>query len=322
MTAPHTRALLGAVLALVVASGEAAERRLYRIGVLNEAWAANHPTVQGLKSGLNDLGIVEGRDVSFDIRFTQGDPKALPAAAEALVKAGADLIFTCNEAATNAAKKATDKLPVVFTLVGDAVRAGLVKQRVQPGGNLTGVTNLAVELTPKRIEVLKSLFPSVRRVWILYEGNDATADAMLDTAREAARRLHVEIVARGIQAREELPSVLRELRQGDALLAPEKDALDIGAMILEVSLASRIPSVFPSSLWVGHGGLVSYGPDYRAQGVQAARLVAKIMRGARPQHLPVEGAHKVDLAVNLKTAAHLGVEVPRRVLLRANVIRR
>jgi putative ABC transport system substrate-binding protein len=98
--------------------------------------------------------------------------------------------------------------------------------------------------------------------------------------------------------------------------------LDIPAAILEVSLSSRVPAAFPAALWVSHGGLVSYGSDYHAQGIQAARLVAKILRGARPQDLPVEGADKIDLAVNLKTAALLGLSVPRKVLLRADVLRR
>ena len=98
--------------------------------------------------------------------------------------------------------------------------------------------------------------------------------------------------------------------------------MDIPAVMLEVSLSSRVPAVFPAALWVGHGGLVSYGSDYHAQGVQAARLVAKLLRGARPQDLPVEGADKIDLAVNLKTASVLGLPVPRKILLRADTIRR
>jgi putative ABC transport system substrate-binding protein len=120
---------------------------------------------------------------------------------------------------------------------------------------------------------------------------------------------------------EQIPTILRELRPGDALLAPDKDALDIPAAILERSLGARMPAVFPSALWVGQGGLVSYGPDYYAQGLQAARLVAKILRGARPEDLPVEGADKIDLAVNLRTATLLGLTVPHKVLLRAETIR-
>ena len=112
------------------------------------------------------------------------------------------------------------------------------------------------------------------------------------------------------------------MRSGDALLAPDIDTLDIPAAILRVSLESRIPAVFGTALWVNRGGVVSYGPDYFAQGVQSARLVAKILRGARPQDLPVEGARKIELAVNLKTVTLFGATVPRRILVRADRLHR
>jgi putative ABC transport system substrate-binding protein len=113
--------------------------RPYRIGVLNEAWAANHPTVEGLKAGLRELGFEEGRHVVYDIRFSKGDPKSIPPAAQALVKDGVDLLFTSNESATRAAQAATKTIPIVFALVGDPITAGVVKQLARPGGNLTGV---------------------------------------------------------------------------------------------------------------------------------------------------------------------------------------
>jgi putative ABC transport system substrate-binding protein len=116
--------------------------------------------------------------------------------------------------------------------------------------------------------------------------------------------------------------VLGEIRRDDAVLAPEGSNPDLTIAIIERSLALRVPAVFGTALWVGYGGLLSYGPDYYAQGVQAAALVAKILRGARPQDLPVEGAEKIDLAVNLKTAELLGLTVPRKILLRADAFRR
>lgn len=297
-------------------------RRPYRIGILNEAWAANHPAVEGLKAGLRELGLEEGRDVTFDIRFTEGNPEATPVAAAALVKAGVDLIFASSEAATQAAKAATLQIPIVFTLVGDPVAAGIVAKLAQPGGNLTGISSLTTELVPKRLEALKTLIPTIRRVWAVYYAADPSSMAAARKAEEAAPRLRLELVSRPVRTPEELERVFQDIRPGDALLPPDIATMDIPAVMLEVSLSSRVPAVFPASLWVGHGGLVSYGSDYHAQGVQAARLVAKILRGARPQDLPVEGADKIDLAVNVKTAGLLGVTVPRKVLLRADMIRR
>ena len=314
-------ALLG-MLTMAAGAGAQAARRPYRIGVLNEAWAANHPAVEGLKAGLRELGFEEGRDLTFDIRFTEGNPQATPVAAAALVKAGVDLIFTSNEAATHAAKAATRTVPIVFTLVGDPVAAGIVAKLARPGGNLTGVSSLTTELAPKRLEALKTLIPTIRRVWAIYHADDPSSLAAIRKAESAAPRLGLAPVARPVRTPEELERALREIRPGDALLPPDIATMDIPAILLEVSLTSRVPAVFPASLWVGHGGLVSYGSDYHAQGVQAARLVAKILRGARPEDLPVEGADKIDLAVNLKTAALLGVTVPRKVLLRADMLRR
>jgi len=313
-------AVVWVVLSAKADAGEA--RRPYRVGVLNEAWAANHPTVEGLKAGLRERGFEEGRDVTFDIHFTKGDPSATNAAAAALVKAQIDLLFTSNEAATQAAKDATQKVPIVFTLVGDPVAIGIVTQLAHPGGNVTGVSNLTTELVPKRIETLQKLVPAVQRIWTIYYAGDPSSVAAARKAQEAGPRLKLRVVERPVRTAEELEWALKELRPGDALLPPDIATMDIPAVILEASLAARIPAVFPAALWVGHGGLVSYGPDYYAQGVQAARLVAKILRGARPQDLPVEGADKIDLAVNLKTASLLGLTVPRKVLLRADRLQR
>jgi putative ABC transport system substrate-binding protein len=296
--------------------------RTYRVGVLNESGAANHPTVEGLKAGLRRLGFEEGRDVGFDIHFTKGDPAATNAAAAALASSRVDLIFTSNEAATQAAKSATQKIPIVFTLVGDPVAVGIVTQLAQPGGNVTGVSSLTTELVPKRIETLQKLVPSARRIWTIYYAGDPSSVAAARKAREAGPRLQIDVVDCPVYTAEELELALKDLKPGDALLPPDLAKLDIPAVILEASLAGRIPAVFPAALWVGFGGLVSYGPDYYAQGVQAARLVAKILRGARPQDLPVEGADKIDLAVNLKTANLLGLTVPRKVLLRADRLQR
>lgn len=296
--------------------------RPFRIGILNAAWAASHPTVEGLKAGLKELGLEDGRDVTFDVRFTEGKLDPMPAAAEALVKAGVDLIFTSQEAATQAARDATKSVPIVFTLVGDPVGAGIVGSLARPGGNVTGISSLQTELVAKRLEILRTLAPAVRRVWLIYYGVDLSTTPMIRKALEAAQRMKLEVVPKGVLDAGELRRVLREVRRDDAVLTPEGSSPDLSIAIIEQSLASKVPAVFGTALWVGYGGLMSYGPDYYAQGVQAAALVAKIRRGARPQDLPVEGAEKIDLAVNLKTADLLGLTVPRKILLRADAFRR
>lgn len=315
-----------AVLALVgVVSPPASAqspRAPYRVGVLNDARAANHPAAQGLKAGLRDLGFEEGRDVVFDVRLTDGAPARMPADARALVTAGVDVIVTSSEAATLAARTATPSVPIVFTLVGDPVAAGIVQSLAHPGGNLTGISSLTTELVPKRLEALKALAPRLRRVWVIDHGTDPASGAAITRALQISARVGLEIVARTVRTPDDLAHILDALRPGDGLLAPDVATMDLSAVLLEVSLAHRIPAVFSSELWVNHGGLLSYGADYRAQGAQAARLVAKILRGARPRDLPVEGADRLILAVNLKTAASFGLTVPRQVLFRADIIRR
>ncbi len=294
----------------------------HRVGVLNDARAANHPTVEGLKAGLRDLGFEEGRDVTFDVTLTDGNLDRMPAAAAALVKAGVDVIFASSEAATLAAKAATQTIPIVFTLVGDPVAAGIVTSLAHPVGNLTGVSSLTTELVPKRLEALKALAPGVRRVWAISHGADPGSGAAITRTLKESSRFGIEIVPATVLTQDDLAHTLERLRPGDALLVPDIAALDIAAVLLETSLARHVPAVFSSELWVSHGGLVSYGPDYRAQGVQAARLVGKILRGAHPRDLPVEGADRIVLAVNLKTAASFGLTAPRTLLFRADIIRR
>ena len=297
-------------------------RAPYRVGVLNDARAANHPTVDGLKAGLRGLGFEEGRNVIFDVKLTDGNPERMPAAAGALVKAGVDVIFTSNEAATLAAKAATPTIPIVFTLVGDPVVAGIVTSFAHPAGNLTGVSSLTTELVPKRLEALKALAPRLRRVWAIHHGADRASGAAITRALEVSSRFGIEIVPGSVRTQDELEQILERLRPGDALLVPDIATMDISAVLLETSLARRVPAVFSSELWVSHGGLVSYGADYRAQGVQAARLVGKILHGTRPRDLPVEGADRIVFSVNLKTAASFGLTAPRQVLFQADVIRR
>ena len=159
-------------------------------------------------------------------------------------------------------------------------------------------------------------------MWAVYYTADPSSRAAVARAQEVAPRFKVTVVPRPVASPAEVEKALQGLRAGDGLLPPDIPILDIPALVLETSVASRIPAAFTSALWVEHGGLVSYGSDYRAEGIQAARLVAKILRGARPRDLPVEGADRIGLALNLKTAALLGVIPPRKVLLRADVLHR
>ena len=295
-------------------------KRPYRIGVLHTAFFQNIPVVEGLKAGLKAEGLVEGRDLVFDIRFTRGDLQATPATAAALAKERVDLIFADTEEATRAARAATQTIPIVFTQVGDPVAAGIVKEIAHPGGNVTGVSSLATELAPKRLEILKAIFPALRRVWAVYYAGEGSSLAAARKAQEVAPLLKLEVVARPVRTLEELVGHLKGLRPGDGLLAPPTVTMNIPGLILDLQLGAKWPAVFYTGFWVQSGAVVSYGSNTSADGFQAARLVAKILRGAQPRDLPVEGANKIELAINLKTAKTLGVIIPPEILARADLV--
>ena len=308
---------LGLLAAPPVSEAQRAGRP-YRIGILHGAYFPGEPSAEGLKAGLKAMGLEEGRDVIFDIRFTRGKLEASSAAAAALVKAGMDVIFTIQEAHTRAAMAATQTIPIVFTGVGDPAAAGIVKSIAHPGGNVTGVSNLATELVPKRLEILKSVVPTVRRIWAVYHAGDLSSVSAAQKAAQVAPTLKLEVLMRPVRTSEELVGALRALRPKDALLSPADRAMNIPGLILDLERDRRASAIFASTFWVEAGAVVSYGSDEYDEGVQAARLVAKILSGAKPRDLPVEGANKIELAINLKTAQRLGITIPRDVLSRAN----
>lgn len=319
-----SRLALAAAVVLLLASTAPAQqaRRPHRIGILHEGGAADHPTVLGLKAGLAEQGLEEGRDITLDVRFTQGNRDMMQQIAATLTGERLDLLFTCGEAAMTAAFDASPRTPIIFTMVGDDTIPRLARTGPQIRPNITGVSSLSVKLGAKRLEVLRTVSPAVRRVWVVYPAADAIASAGVEGLKKAAASLRLEIVDRPVWSAEEVVSAFDRVRAGDGLLAPENDTFAIPATILDTSLKKRVPAVFPTALWVRRGGLVSYGPDYYAQGLQAARLVAKVLQGARPEDLPIEGADRIGLGVNLETAALLGLTVPRKVLLRAETVHR
>ncbi len=308
---------LGALPASPAPGAEQA-RHLSRIGVLHRGYFPNNPSVEGLKAGLKKAGLEEGRDLTFDIHFTRGSLQAVPVGAAALAKAGVDVIFVDSEEGARAAMAATQTVPIVFIQVGDPVAAGIVKEIAHPGGKVTGVSNLGTELVPKRLEVLKAIVPTLRRVWAVYHADERSSLAAVRKAREAVTSLKLELVARPVRTTEQLTGQLKGVRAGDGLLPPAARTLNIPGLILDLVLFGRVPAVFDSAFWVQAGGLASYGSEENADAFQAARLVAKILRGARPQDLPVEGANKIELAINLKTAKSLGISIPREIIFRAD----
>jgi putative ABC transport system substrate-binding protein len=299
---------------------DASERtRPFQIGVLTESWGPT-PWSVGLRDGLDELGYREHVDFVLGVRFTQGDLMALPKAARELVELGVDLIFVASAAPWKAAQGATTQLPIVFAGLSDPVGLGLVESFARPGGNTTGVTNLGIELSPKRLEIFQELIPSLKRVLFLYVPTDAVAVAQAKMYREAGRRLGIELVERAVRTEAEALAGFDQVRKDkiDGILTPVNVALNIPGLAAEAATQQGIPIMFDAAFWVERGGLASYGPDYYAAGKQAARLVDKIMKGANPADIPVETNPKIEFAINLKTAKALGLTIPPEMLYRAD----
>ena len=315
---------LGIVLAIHGLIGGAAEAqrttRPVQIGALTESWGPT-PAIIGLRDGLQALGYREDKDFTIGVRFTQGESTELLAAARELVRRGADIIVTTEGGNTaKAAQMATDRIPIVFIGGGDPVELGLVKSLARPGGNLTGIASLDVELAPKRLEIFRELVPGLKRVLLVYDATNKHAVEQLEPYRAAARRLGLTLVERPARSQEEAGAIISGLRKGevDGIFAPRVLSLNIPGFILATSAKGTFPTMFQASFFAERGGLASYGATDGDLGRQAARLVDRILKGAKPADLPVEQPTKFELVINLKTAKALGLSIPTSLLQRAD----
>jgi putative ABC transport system substrate-binding protein len=291
----------------------------FRIGALTASWGPT-PEIAALRDGLLALGYREGEQFELGVRFTQGNMAELPTAARELVQYGVDLIFASGDEETKAAQIATSEIPIVFVGVSNPLGSGLVQSFAQPGGNITGVASLRIELGPKRLQVFKELIPGLQRVLLPYDAADTSAVAAVQMYRDAAHRLGIELVEQVVHTEEEAQATLTAVRKGgvDGILSPGSIALNIGGFILEATARQAIPSMFEPAFWAERGGLASYGPDLYDSGRQAVRLVDKLLKGARPAELPVEVNNKIEFVINLKTAQTLGLTIAPEVLFQAD----
>jgi len=313
-------------LAFLVSSGliagrvGAAERVVpVRIGVLTEGFGPTTGAV-GLRDGLKQLGYHENKDFVIGVRFTQGDTSALPVAGRELVQQGVDILFTEGGNAARAAQMETTKVPIVFAGGGDPVGLGLIQSFARPGGNVTGVTNLDLELGPKRLEIFKEMIPGLRRVLFPYNATDAYSISEAKVYRDASRHLKIALIAKAVRTEDEVKAVLASLKKNDihGILSPRPMTSNIPGYVREAGSQWSMPTMFAVTFFAENGGLASYTPDSYESGRMAARLVHKILKGDSPREIPVEANHKIELVINLKVAKALGIKIAPEVLSRAN----
>ena len=317
--------MLGILLAIEGLLGrgvEAQPARMVKIGALTESWGPT-PAIIGLRDGLQELGYRENEDFVIGVRFTQGNPAELSSAARDLVRHGVDIIVTGEGGNTaKAAQMVTTQIPIVFLGGSDPVGLGLVQSLAHPGGNITGTADLDVDLGPKRMEIFRELVPRMKRLLLPYDATNGYAVAQVSMFRDAARRLGLRLVERPVQSEDEARAAITGFRKGevDGIFSPRFLSLNIPGFILDAGTKRAIPTMFHDSFLVKRGGLASYCASDEQLGRQAARLVDKILKGAKPGDLPVEQPTKFKLVINLKTAKTLGLTIPQSVLLRADEV--
>jgi putative tryptophan/tyrosine transport system substrate-binding protein len=306
-------------------------RNIRKIGVLN-ALPREAPLPQAFLRGLRDLGYIEGKNIIVEYR--SGPYGDFPALADDLVKLKVDVIYAVLEQAALAARKATTTIPIVFAVIGDPVRSGLVASLAHPGGNATGLTAFGADLGGKRLELLKELIPRLSRVGVLW--NPATSAKMpdgpqinsvaqvgLELTEAAGRALGVQVQSFPVRRPSELNDALgAATRERIGALIVEENSLTYSERnrIVEFTAAHGLPAIYGYRDYVVSGGLISYGANLPELMHRAMAYIDKILKGAKPSDLPVEQPTKFELVINAKTAKALGLTIPQTLLLRADEV--
>jgi putative ABC transport system substrate-binding protein len=311
--------LLGGAAAWpLTASAQQRPTKIPRIGIIDDAPIWNY-----FRSGLHDLGYIEGQNIVIEYRAAQGEPDRLAQAARELAGIPVDVIVEFGSTAARAAQRATTTIPIVMISIGDPVRAGFAASLARPGGNMTGNTILGPDLSPKRLQLLKEIIPSVSRAAFLWNPDNASNVVIRDELQAAMPKLGMSLISVEVRSTSEFDTAFATmLRQHpDALLMTNDPFHQLHIQrIIGFLTENRIPGMFQTRENVLAGGFMSYGaslPDLFRRG---ATYVHKILQGTQPVDLPVEQPTKFELVINVKTAKAIGVTVPESILLRADEV--
>ncbi len=290
--------------------------KVWRVGFLaprNRPASLESDVYSGFIQGMRELGYVEGKNLTIEWRFADGRYERLPGLAAELAQLKVDVIVTSSPPATSAAQKATTNIPIVMGSGSDPVSAGFVKSLAHPGGNITGVTNIASDLGPKHLEMLLSMVPKLSRVAILLNPDNSAHATALKNVQAAAQRTGVTILSLNARAPQKIENAFSKMAREKAggLIVP-RDPLFIQQtrQIAELAAKHRLPTIAGVREYVEAGGLMSYGASLTDLYRRAATYVDKIFKGAKPGALPVEQPTTFELFINGKTAKALGLKIP------------
>ena len=321
-----TASVLAVACALLVASWISSyaqqPSKAARIAYFSASTAVSQSSrVEAIKEGLRTLGYKDGKDILIVQRYADGKLDRSAALAKELVGLGVDVIVTGGPAATRAAKHATATIPIVMAFDWDPVASGVITSLGRPGGNITGLSSLAPEITSKQLELLKEVVPNLERIAILENSAEPGVAQMRKQLDEAAGALKVRLQNLDVRTLNDLTSAFQAANKGrtEALLAITSFVLiSHQGRIVELAQQNRLPAIYPWPEFVQTGGLMSYGANSEDLFRRAATYVDKILRGAKPADLPVEQPTKFEFIVNLKAAKQIGLTMPQKVLARAD----
>ena len=310
--------LLGGAAAAWPLVARAQQPKMATVGILITGNTSPEAFLQGFRAALAAAGLIEGENVQLEVRSAEDSDTLLAQKATELVRLKADVIVASLTPAVQAARHATSDIPIVMAAAGDPVATGLISSLARPGGNITGVSGAAVETAGKRLELIRDLVPSVRRVAVLANETDPFALPFVTQLGQSARSIDMEIEP--ILVRPDAP----QAPAFEAMSAKQVDAfiIELGTIrpeSAELAIKHRLPSSGPRA-WPPAGGLIGYSGNVAEINRLAADYVDKILKGRRPADLPVALPTKFDLTVNLKTAKALGLEVPPTLLARADEV--
>jgi putative ABC transport system substrate-binding protein len=315
--------LLGGAGAAWPLAGRAQQARLPTIGFLG----ANNATFERASTDafverLRDLGWIENRTVAIDYRWAEGRNERFTEISAEFVRLGVDVILTYTNPAALAAKQATAVIPIVFAGAGDPIGTGLVASLARPGGNVTGLSTQQTDLASKRLEMLREVLPGLHTLAILADRGSPNSVLEMGEARAAARTLDIAVVTSEVQRAEDIVPAFDALKgRADALYVCNSPTLMTNRIrVSSLALGARLPTMHGLREPTVVGGLMSYGANQPSLFRRAAEYVDKILRGAKPNDLPVEQPTKFDFIINLTTAKILGLEIPPMLLARADEV--
>jgi len=315
-------ALCAMLLALCLSADAQQPTKVPRIGFLSpvspSATALWH---EAFRQGLRDLGWIEGKNISIEYRYAEGRSDHLPDLAADLVRLKVDIIVASSGTDGLAAKNATREIPIVVASGGDPVAIGLVESLARPGGNITGLSQIAPELAGKRLELLKEVVPKLSRVGVLWNPQGRTSTLSWKEIQLPARELGVQLHSLEVRSPNDFDKAFKDTtraRAGALAIMPDPLFVTHLKRIADLAATNRLPSMSHLTEFVDSGGLVAYGPDRSDMFRRAATYVDKILKGTKPADLPVEQPKKFELVINLKAAKQIGLTIPPNVLARAD----